>query len=264
MSDAGDDLALIREAAREAGALSLAMRDAGLKIWSKDGGSPVTDADLAVDAMLKARLGSARPDYGWLSEETADDPARLGKSRLFVVDPIDGTAAYLKGRPWFAVSIAVVENGRPVAGALYAPALDEMFEAAAGGGARMNGSAIAPSRAEVLEDCAMLGDAKMFVHPAWPRPWPAMRVESRNSVAYRMALVAAGVFDAALALSPKNEWDLAAADLICREAGATAVDHLGRPFGYNRPVPRAPSVVCAAPALAPLILERVRHIELPN
>lgn len=110
----------------------------------------------------------------------------------------------------------------------------------------------------------MLGDAKMFVHPAWPRPWPAMRVESRNSVAYRMALVAAGVFDAALALSPKNEWDLAAADLICREAGATAVDHLGRPFGYNRPVPRAPSVVCAAPALAPLILERVRHIELPN
>ena len=103
----------------------------------------------------------------------------------------------------------------------------------------------------------------MFVHPAWREPWPAMRVEARNSIAYRMCLVASGAFDAAIALSPKSEWDLAAADLICRRAGAVAVDHKGRDFVYNQPVPTVPSLVCANKALAPLILSRVGHIELP-
>ena len=109
----------------------------------------------------------------------------------------------------------------------------------------------------------MLGDAKMFAHPAWREPWPEMRIESRNSIAYRMCLVAAGTFDAAIALSPKSEWDLAAADLICRRAGAAVSDHKGRDFAYNRSVPLVPSLVCANRALAPLILSRVGHIELP-
>ena len=257
------DLDLILTAAREAGALAVAAREAGLKIWSKDGGSPVTDADLAVDALLKERLGAARPDYGWLSEETADDPARLATARQFVVDPIDGTAAFLKGKPWFAVSIAVVENGRPIAGVVHAPALDETYVATLGGGATLNGKAISPSDTEDLEDAAMLGDAKMFVHPAWVTPWPPMRVESRNSIAYRLCLVADGRFDAAVALSPKNEWDLAAADLICARAGAVLTDHTGRSFTYNRPNPLLPSVVCANRALHPLILSRVEHIDLP-
>lgn len=257
------DLDLILDAAREAGALAVSAREAGLKIWSKEGGSPVTDADLAVDALLKERLEAARPDYGWLSEETADDPARLTTPRQFVVDPIDGTAAYLKGKPWFAVSIAVVENGRPIAGVVYAPALDELYVATAGGGATLNGAAITPSLTADLEHSAMLGDAKMFAHPAWPTPWPTMRVESRNSIAYRLCLVASGDFDSAVALSPKNEWDLAAADLICGEAGAVLTDHKGRSFTYNRPNPLLPSVVCANKALAPLILSRVGHIDLP-
>ncbi|WP_165190704.1 3'(2'),5'-bisphosphate nucleotidase CysQ [Caulobacter soli] len=257
------DLDLILTAAREAGALALSAREGGLKIWSKDGGSPVTDADLAVDALLKDRLGAARPDYGWLSEETADDPARLSTTRQFVVDPIDGTAAYLKGKPWFAVSIAVVENGRPIAGVVHAPALDETYVATLGGGATLNGAPISPSDTEDLEDAAMLGDARMFVHPSWPTPWPPMRVESRNSIAYRLCLVAAGAFDAAIALSSKNEWDLAAADLICAEAGAALTDHLGRTFTYNRANPLLPSVVCANRALHPLILSRVGHIALP-
>ena len=257
------DLDLILEAAREAGALAVSAREKGLKIWSKDGGSPVTDADLAVDALLKERLEAARPDYGWLSEETADDPARLTTTRQFVVDPIDGTAAYLKGKPWFAVSIAVVENGRPIAGVVYAPALDELYAATADGPATLNGAPIAPGSATTLDDAAMLGDAKMFVHPSWPTPWPPMRVESRNSIAYRLCLVAAGAFDAAVALSPKNEWDLAAADLICERAGAVLTDHLGRAFSYNRAIPLLPSVVCANRALHPLILSRVEHIDLP-
>uniref|UniRef100_B0T107 Inositol-phosphate phosphatase n=1 Tax=Caulobacter sp. (strain K31) TaxID=366602 RepID=B0T107_CAUSK len=258
------DLDLILAAAREGGALALAAREAGLKIWSKEGGSPVTDADLAVDTLLKERLGAARPAYGWLSEETADDPARLGTTRQFVVDPIDGTVAFMKGKPWFAVSIAVVENGRPVAGVVHAPALNETYVATLGGGASLNGAAISPSDTEDLEDAAMLGDAKMFVHPAWVNPWPPMRVESRNSIAYRLCLVAGGAFDAAVALSPKNEWDLAAADLICAETGALLTDHRGRAFTYNRPNPLLPSVVCANKALHPLILSRVGHIDLPQ
>ena len=256
------DLDLILEAAREAGALAVSAREKGLKVWSKDGGSPVTDADLAVDALLKDRLMAARPSYGWLSEETADDPARLATTRQFVVDPIDGTAAYLKGKPWFSVSIAVVENGRPIAGVVLAPALDETYAATTGAGATLNGAPIKPSAATGLDGAAMLGDAKMFAYPGWPTPWPSMRVESRNSIAYRLCLVASGDFDAAIALSSKNEWDLAAGDLICAEAGAVLVDHRGRGFTYNRPNPLLPSVVCANKALAPLILSRVGHIDL--
>lgn len=258
-----NDLDLILAAAQEAGELALSAREGGLKIWSKDGGSPVTDADLAVDALLKTQLMAARPDYGWLSEETADDPARLTTRRQFVVDPIDGTVAFMKGKPWFAVSIAVVEDGQPIAGVVHAPALDETYCATRDGPPLLNGAAIVPSITAELLDCAMLGDAKMFAHPAWREPWPAMRVEARNSIAYRMCLVAAGAFDAAIALSPKSEWDLAAADLICRRAGAVAVDHKGRPFAYNRPIPQVPSLVCANRVLAPLILSRVGHIELP-
>ncbi len=257
------DLDLILDAALEAGALALKAREGGVKIWSKEGGSPVTDADLAVDALLKERLRAARPDYGWLSEETVDDPTRLDTTRQFVVDPIDGTVAFMKGRPWFAVSVAVVENGRPIAGVVHAPALDETYAATLGGGATLNGAAIAPSPTDVLDGSAMLGDAKMFAHPAWRTPWPPMRIEARNSIAYRVCLVAAGAFDAAIALSPKSEWDLAAADLICAEAGALLTDHLGRKFAYNQPNPTVPSLVCANRALHPLILSRVGHIDLP-
>lgn len=258
------DLALILETAREAGDLARKMKAEGLKIWSKDGGSPVTDADIAVDLLLKTRLEAARPDYGWLSEETADDPTRLERSRLFVVDPIDGTAAFLKNKPWWSVSIAVVEDGRPVAGVVFAPELDETFTATVGGGAFLNDAAISASVQDRVEACRMLGDAPMFRHPAWREPWPPMHIETRNSIAYRMCLVADGRFDAALALSGKSEWDLAAAELICAEAHAVCTDHKGRSYAYNRPNPRLPSLISAAPALHPLILERVRHIDLPN
>ncbi|WP_454718154.1 3'(2'),5'-bisphosphate nucleotidase CysQ [Caulobacter segnis] len=258
-----NDLDLILQAAKEAGELALSARESGLKIWSKEGGSPVTDADLAVDTLLKTELGAARPDYGWLSEETADDPARLTTRRQFVVDPIDGTVAFMKNKPWFAVSIAVVENGQPIAGVVHAPALNETYAATIDGPATLNGQPITPSATSELFGAAMLGDAKMFAHPAWREPWPQMRIESRNSIAYRMCLVAAGTFDAAVALSPKSEWDLAAADLICRRAGAMLSDHKGREFVYNRPIPLVPSLVCANRALHPLILSRVGHIELP-
>ena len=261
-----DDLELIRAAALEAGVLAMGYSERGeVRTWSKAGGSPVTNADIAVDTLLKQRLLEARPGYGWLSEETTDDEARLAARRVFVVDPIDGTIAFMKGRPWWAVCIAVVEDGAPVAGALYAPAVGEMYDALAGGGARLNGAPVMSSGRAALEGSALLADARTLRRPDWPQPWPEdMRIESRNSVAYRMALVASGAFDAVVALSSKCDWDLAAADLIAREAGAVSTDHLGRPFAYNLPSARKRSLVCAPPVLHRLILERVGHIDLPS
>ena len=225
MSGTADDLSLIVETALAAGEVARRMRTAGLTTTYKADNTPVTDADLAVDALIKQALRAARPDYGWLSEETADDTARLTCRRLFVVDPIDGTRAYLKGRPWWGVSIAVVEDGAAVAGVLHAPDRSETYVATLAGGARLNDQPIQASRTGVVEGCAMLGDPPMFQHPAWPTPWPPMRVESRNSVAYRLCSVASGEFDATLALSSKSEWDLAAAGLIAQEAGCLVTDH---------------------------------------
>ena len=249
----GADLDLLIEAAREAGALASQRLAAGVTVEAKPGGSPVTDADLAVDALLHERLLAARPDYGWLSEETTDDPDRLSRRRLFVVDPIDGTVAFFKHKPWWSVSIAVVEDGRPIAGVVYAPALDELYSAAVGQGARLGKARLQASRAALLENAVVLGDARLLTPPAWP----AMQVSNRNSVAYRMSLVAAGAADAAIAPTSKNEWDLAAADLIAAEAGALSTDGLGQAFAYNQPDTRRPSLVCAGPALHSLILERL-------
>ena len=260
----GADLELIESAARDAGELALRYKREGrVETWSKAGGSPVTSADLAVDRQLQEQLKAARPDYGWLSEETADDRSRLSARRTFVVDPIDGTIAFIKDRPFWAVCIAVVEDGQPTCGVLYAPALDETYVAVAGGGARLDGRPIRTGDRAALEGAALLADARTLRRPDWPEPWPAdLRIETRNSVAYRMALVAAGAFDAVVALSSKCDWDLAAADLIAREAGALVTDHRSRPFAYNQASVTKPSLICAGPALHSLIIRRVGHIEL--
>ena len=263
MSDG--DLRLLVEAAHEAGELASRLRREGLQVSYKDGdNTPLTNADEAVDALVKARLRSARPDYGWLSEETADDPGRLGKRRIFVVDPIDGTRAYLNDKPWWSVALAVVEDDRPIAGVVFAPELEETYAAEVGQGATLNDQPIRMSGVARLEDCRMAGDPRVFAHPRWPEPWPEMRVSQRNSTAYRMCLVASGDFDAAVAPVRKSDWDVAAGDLIASEAGCFVGDHHGQTFRYNRERPSQASLVCTTPALAPLILARVRHIGSAN
>lgn len=260
-----DDLALILEAAHEAGALARDIRREGLEVeYKADDNSPVTNADLAADRLLTERLRKARPDYGWLSEETADAPERLDRQRIFVVDPIDGTRAFLKGRPWWSVVIAVVEDGKPVAAVVFAPEVEETYAAIAGQGATLNGEPIRPSGVTRLEDCRMVGDPLVFQHWSWPQPWPQMRIEQRSSTAYRMCLVGAGDFDAAVAPVRKSDWDVAAGDLIAREAGCFVGDHNGSAFSFNRARPSQASLICATPALAPLILERVRHMGAAN
>ena len=259
-----DDLTLLVEAARAAGEIALERRRAGLDVQSKAGGSPVTDGDLAVNAFLDEHLKAARPDYGWLSEESLDDPDRLTRDRVFVVDPIDGTVAYIKNRPWWSVAIAVVENGQPIAAVVHAPTLNETFSATRGQGAHLNGYPIHASDADRLEDASMLADAALLERPIWEEPWPTMRLERRNSIAYRMALVGAGGFDAAISLGAKWDWDLAAGSLIATEGGARATDHGGRTLRFNRHVPQQASLVCAAPGLHPLIIARCRPIALTD
>jgi myo-inositol-1(or 4)-monophosphatase len=259
-----EDRALLREAMREAGALALGYFRTDLKKWMKSGDSVVTEADIAVNDLLEKRLAGARPDYGWLSEETEDDAARLSRSRVWVVDPIDGTRAFAKGKPHFVLSVALVEDGAPVLGILFNPATGEFFEAARGEGATLNGAPIAVNERADIAGCRMAAHGPMFKHPAWPEPWPDMEFVERNSVAYRIALVASGEADAALALSAKNDWDLAAADLIIREAGGRMTSHEGKPLVYNREIPRHRSLVAAGPRLHEALLDRVRRLALPS
>ena len=245
------DLALLIDVARQAGALALECQARGLTVASKDDRSPVTDGDFAVNALLKERLLGARPDYGWLSEETVDNPDRLQKRRVFVVDPIDGTTAYLNKEPWFTVSLAVVEDGRPVAGAVYAPALDHLYSGEAGGTPQFNGSAIRVGSRRELERCAMLIDHRALNAAGWP----PMEVARRNSIALRLCLVAGDGFDAAASVSTLHEWDLAAGHLIAALAGAAVTDCRGAPLAYNRANPAAHGLICANDALHSLILE---------
>lgn len=229
----------------------------------KSGDSIVTEVDIAVNDQLHKDLALMRPGYGWLSEETEDDAGRLSRTRVWVVDPIDGTRAFAKGKPHFAVSVALVEDGRPVLAALFNPATDEFFEAVAGGGATLNGNSIrAGTRAEI-EGARMAAHGPMFRHPAWPEPWPAMEIIERNSVAYRIALVACNAADAALALNTKNDWDLAAADLILTEAGGRFTSHDGKALVYNRELPRHRSMLAAGPNLYDALLARVGALTLP-
>ncbi len=267
-ADLQDDLALIEETVRGAGAIARKFYQGKYRKWDKGKGQPVTEADLAVDKFLRETLTAARPEYGWLSEETEDSTARRGKQFVFIVDPIDGTVAFLKGKPHFTICVALVADGIPIIGVVLNPILDECFAAAKGCGATLNGEPIHASSRDRIEGCRMLGARSMFEHPAWSNPpnipWPPMEIETRNSVAYRMVLVAGGSFDATMALSAKHDWDIAAADIILREAGGILTTHDGRALRYNRENPIQHSFVCAGPVLYALLLARLQHLKLPR
>lgn len=257
------DLALIEEAVRRAGEIARHYYGHEYRRWSKNRGEPVTEADLAIDRFLRECLESARPDYGWLSEESGRDLERAGAERQFIVDPIDGTTAFLKERPHFSISVAVAERGHPVAGVVYNPITEEFFTAAEDGGAHLNATPIRVSTCAVLEGCRVLGQKDMFVHPAWPQgpgaPWSTIQIESRSSIAYRMALVAAGHFDAAIVLSPKHDWDMAAGDVVVREAGGVVTSRDGYPLQFGGPSAVQRSMICAGPALHVRLMEQLRH-----
>ena len=243
------DSELLTEAVTEALALALKYFHQGTKSWDKRPGNPVSEADLAVDALLKDRLMTARPAYGWLSEETPDTPDRLDRDRVWMVDPIDGTRAFLEGRPEFAVCAGLVEHGNTVLGAVCNPAADEFFDAALGTGARLNGGSLSVKEGTGLATAKLLASPRTFAPGGAGPALPQAEFTAVNSIAYRMVLIAAGRYDATISMAPKSDWDIAAADIICQEAGCNVTDQGGRAFSYNGEDVRHSGVVVAPPAL---------------
>ncbi|MBS0386694.1 MAG: 3'(2'),5'-bisphosphate nucleotidase CysQ [Proteobacteria bacterium] len=265
MQSAASDLPLLEAAAREAGALVRDLLTKPLDIRSKGEAGPVTNVDLAVEALLAERLRAARPDYGWLSEETPDDAdARLNAERVFMLDPIDGTAAMIKRKPQYTICIGVADGAEAVAGAVYNPATDEMFLGAAGVGATMNGRAMQVSERNMLEGARMVGSSTRFTDWRWPKPWPTMEIERRESIAYRMAAVAAGQADATILFNWKHYWDIAAGAAIVAAAGGVVTDTWGAPLAFNLREPRAPGVVASGASLHALLIERTSHFPDPR
>ena len=251
MADAAALAQGIAAAAADAGQMALARWRTDVRIWEKDEGSPVCEVDLDVDRMLRARLGALIPDAGWLSEETADDPARLDRPRVWVVDPIDGTRDYIRGRRGWCVSVALVEHGRPVIAVLDAPARRERWIAGAGTGASRNGVVLAAGSIDRLAGARVPADAL----PKADRDF--VLVDKPNSIALRIAMVAADDADLVATLRWGHEWDIAAAVLVASEAGATTTDALGGELRFNKPDPQAFGVIACAPGIHAAAVDRL-------
>jgi myo-inositol-1(or 4)-monophosphatase len=227
------DAALLAKTVREAGALALSLFGTELKNWTKGASSPVSEADIAVNDLIETRLRSAAPDYGWLSEESADDESRLDKHLVWIVDPIDGTRGYLAGREDWCVSVALVENTTPVLAAVFAPASDEFFFAARGQGAARNNTAIhATSGIEM--DFSRFAGPKPLVERLSRSPGEVILHPRIGSLALRLCRVAEGTLDAAFAGGQSRDWDLAAANLIVQEADGNMTALSGDSILYNR------------------------------
>lgn len=230
-----------------AGELARSMFAAGVKSWTKGNNSPVTEADLAVDRFLHRHLTALAPGCGWLSEETADDPARLSARRVWVVDPIDGTRGYMGGKPDWAVSVALVEDGRPILAALFAPVLGEMFTALRGAGAQRNGIPLKAGTRATLDGARAAGPAEAL--DVLARAAPITRLPRGHSLALRLARVATDEVDLAISRADSHDWDLAAADLVVEEAEGRLTTLDAAPLTYNRAEPRHAPLLCAGRAL---------------
>ena len=240
-------------AVREAGEVALRMFREGVRSWTKHGHSPVTEADIAVDRMLLKRLRAFLPSAGWLSEETADAPERLQRDLVWVVDPIDGTRAFVERMTDWTISAALVAAGRPVVAALFAPVTDELYLAVRGQGATRNGKAIAANSRSDLTG-ARIGSAKVRARDLERKGINLDAVPKIRSLALRIARVASGELDAALAGANSHDWDLAAADLIVHEARGMLTTIHGDLPSYNRASTRHPELAAAGIALHPALL----------
>jgi len=247
---------------REAGEIARETSRGEFKRWTKGHDhSPVSEGDIAVNNFLCARLGALAPDVGWLSEETEDDDAardiRLALRRLWIVDPIDGTRAYIAGRDDWTVSVALVEDNRPIAAALYAPVTEEMFLGLAGTGTTLNGRAVQASAGEVLSGARLAGPKRYvqtferLVKDARPQP----RI---HSLALRLTRVAQGELDYALASSGSHDWDLAAADLLVHEAGGAMTGLTGQSLRYNQSDTVHGALIAAGAARHASLIELMR------
>ncbi|MBC8323820.1 MAG: 3'(2'),5'-bisphosphate nucleotidase CysQ [Candidatus Marinimicrobia bacterium] len=231
------ELKLAINAAKEAGTLIMDYYKADYEIQDKGYHNPVTTADHAADSRLKETLMEARPEYGWLSEETVDSPDRLSKKCVWVVDPLDGTKEFIEGVPNFVVSVALVENGEPIVGVLYNPVTKEMFSAAKGKGAFLNNEPIQCATKENVNEMVILNSRSETRRGLWqPFADTFGELKAIGSVAYKLGLTAAGQADIFASLRPKNEWDICAGNCIINEAGGKLIDLNGAPRIYNQEI----------------------------
>lgn len=224
---------ILQQATRAAGEAILKLQTSGYSIERKSNNDLVTQGDLLANDILKSTLNEHFPDYGWLSEETIDDKNRLKQERVWVVDPIDGTIEYSRGIPEYAISVALVEKGVPVVGVVFNPATDELFYAEKGQGAWFNDHKIVCNEAST-GTFLLLASRSEFKRGEWDRFQEQHQVKVIGSIAYKLALVAAGKAHATFSLSPKNEWDIAAGTLLVLEAGGKVTDKDNRPFTFNQ------------------------------
>ncbi len=250
----------LRECVQNAGEIAMRFWRDDPQAWEKSNDQgPVSEADLAVNDYLTNALEEEYPEISILSEEAEDNPARLSSPLCWVVDPIDGTKAFLKGEKFFAISIALVENGRPVLGAIFAPALEEFYFAQKNAGAFCNDAPLSVSQNKEIAQARILaskaGDSRRVLEQS-----PPLKNVFRPSIALRMALAAKGQFDATMALRPSWEWDVAAGDLIVHEAGGKVSDSQGQLPLYNQARPQLNGIVGGSPLLVETLLERIRKV----
>lgn len=257
------DFALLDHAMREAGDIARRYFRGNVKNWEKKPGDPVSEADLALDTHFREKLTAARPDYGWLSEETADDLSRLEKSRVWVVDPIDGTRSFIAGKPEFTIAAALVEHGRPVIGIVYNPILEEYYTAIKGEGAELNGEPITCGLKSDLKNTRLIASRKAFGWHGWLEEVEGANFSHVNSIAYRIVKVASCQADASLSLTEKSDWDVAAADLILAEAGGITTTTSGDLLIYNRKSVNQKNVISTTAALYPQLMEMLQGFGRP-
>jgi myo-inositol-1(or 4)-monophosphatase len=248
-----------REAIREAGELALRWFRRPHGRWEKGPGQVVTDADLAIDRLLKASLGRIDPGAGWLSEETVDDLSRLARPRVWVVDPIDGTRSFAAGKAEFTICVALLQHGRPALGLVLNPATGELFEAVRGRGAAQAGAPLHARQPAGLADAEVAVSSTENRRRHFQALLPEARITEIGSLAYKLVLVAAGRFDAYLSLRKAHDWDIAAAQLILEEAGAVLTDATGGTIAYDHPEPWRRGLIAAAPALHAAIVDKTRN-----
>jgi myo-inositol-1(or 4)-monophosphatase len=242
---------------REAGELARVTAQRPFKRWTKgDDNSPVSEGDIAVNDLLHERLGELVPGAGWLSEESEDHPGRETKL-AWVVDPIDGTRAYISGRDDWTISVALVEDGAPALAALYAPMSEEMFLAVRGHGATRNGGRLTATRGPELAGARLAGPKRYLDRLTGLNP-QILAQPKVFSLALRLARVAQGELDAAFASGGSHDWDLAAADLLVHEAGGVLTDFAGQPLRFNRPHGRHGALIAAGPARHGTLVDLVR------
>ncbi len=262
-ADLAQVAARLTASVREAGLLARSMFGTPINNWTKAESSPVSDADIAVDRLLYERLAGDGSGFAWLSEESVDDPARLAARYVWIVDPIDGTRAFLAGQPDWAVSAALVENGRPIVACLYAPVTDEFFSAVVGKGATRNSAAIAATPGASLAQARIAGPKSVLERLG--KSAPSFTVMPRmRSLALRLARVAQGDYDAAIAGVDSHDWDLAAADLLVHEAGGALTAVGGGTVIYNLPALRHGMLVAAGRDRHAALLELLRDERLAS